>query len=86
MAQKQAWITEDGTYGVRADWAEAADEIEALAEDGWAPTGRQVANFRHSQQAALVWVLSRVAIDSGDDEETANKWAALTAANARWAD
>jgi len=70
-------------YGVRADWAQASSPVQSLGEDGWHNTGRQVADFRHSDAAALRWVLEEAAKVSGDlgDEATAEISKAIDRAN-----
>ena len=59
------------TYGVRADWAQASDQVQALNSDGeWQSTQFQVADFRHSPEAALRRVLEDTAKIAGDlDDE-----------------
>ena len=47
------------TYGVRADFSIADDEVERLDADGeWLPTGKPVSHFDHDWQAALKAELS----------------------------
>lgn len=44
------------TLGIRADFAQAADLVEVLDADGeWTahPNGKQVADFRHDEMAAI---------------------------------
>ena len=55
------------TYQLRADWADAASDIEFDREDHWHPTGYQVADFGHSPVAALRQHLEEIARDGGDD-------------------
>lgn len=60
------------TYAVRADWAQASDQVQALDADGdWIATGHQVADYRHSAEAALRAQLELSAIASGPFDETA---------------
>jgi len=53
-------------YAVAADWAEAACSVLSYGEDGWQPTGRQVADFRHSARAALIEEIRQSMLASGD--------------------
>lgn len=60
------------TYGVRADWAQASDQVFSLGEDGWHGTQYQVASFQHSPEEALRRILETTAKMSGgeiDDDE-----------------
>ena len=41
------------TYELRANWADAASSIESEREGDWCPTGYQVADFSHSDTAAM---------------------------------
>lgn len=60
------------TYAVRANWAQASDQVQALDADGdWVATGHQVADYRHSAEAALRAQLELSAIASGPFDETA---------------
>lgn len=56
-------------YAVAADWAQASDSIMVYGEDGWTwdEHGRQVADFRHNDRAALEAII-REAIEMGGDE------------------
>ena len=56
------------TYSLRANWADASSPIERETEDGWQPTGYQVADFAHSSEAAMREEL-RQAVVSGDDPD-----------------
>ncbi|MHC4389139.1 MAG: hypothetical protein ACYSX1_11085 [Planctomycetota bacterium] len=57
-------------YGVRANWAQAADPVEAMASDGtWVPTHYQVADFHHSDTAALRKMIEESVIAGGDTPE-----------------
>ena len=40
-------------YAVAANWAQASATIYAYGKRGWHLTGRQVADYRHSPEAAL---------------------------------
>lgn len=40
-------------YGVAADWSQASDQVLTYGEDGWVGTGRQVADYCHSDRDAL---------------------------------
>lgn len=56
------------TYRLRADWAEAASPIERdTAEGGWAPTGWQVADYRHRPADAMRAELGRMELATGSD-------------------
>ncbi len=56
-------------YAVAANWAQASDPIQVYGEDGWTwdEHGRQVADFRHNDRAALEAIL-REAIEAGGDD------------------
>lgn len=54
-------------YAVAANWAEASSPVLTYGEDGWEYTGRQVADYRHSDLAALESII-REAIEAGGDE------------------
>jgi hypothetical protein len=57
-------------YGVRANWAQAADQIECLDGEGnWIPTQYQVADFRHSNTAALRKMIEESVVAGGDTPE-----------------
>lgn len=60
-------------YGVAADWAQASATIFFYGEDGWSSLGRQVADFRHDDRAALASVLAESLRMSGEDEEEAEE-------------
>ena len=55
------------TYALRADWADAASNIEFDREGDWHPTGYQVANFCHSDTAAMRQHLEEIVLAGGDD-------------------
>jgi hypothetical protein len=55
------------TYAVAADWRQASDEVLGYSEDGWVPTGRQVADYRHSARAALAQSIRDCLGDDCDD-------------------
>jgi hypothetical protein len=55
------------TYGVAADWSQASAEVYAYGDDGWTPTGRQVADYRHDPSAALAGWLVDTLRASGDN-------------------
>lgn len=63
-------------YAVAADWAQASSPVLVYGKDGWTSDecGRQVADFRHNDRAALEAVI-RSAIEMGgeepDDDEVA---------------
>lgn len=60
------------TYAVRANWAEASSQIEALdADNEWCYTGRQVADYRHCKFAALREDIEKSCLDEIDDESEA---------------
>ena len=57
-------------YAVRANWPEASSQVEALdADNEWAATGKQSADYRHSHLAALRANIEESCID-GIDERT----------------
>ena len=56
-------------YRIRADFSQAADQVQMQDEDGdWIATGRQVADHRHSSADAMRRVLVDVA-EAGDNAE-----------------
>ena len=60
-------------YAVRADWSQASSPIEHLDGDNeWQPTGRQVADYCHSADAALREYIERHVVD-GLDAETVSE-------------
>ncbi len=74
-------------FGVRADWAQAASQVEMLDCDGrWVGTQYQVANFQHDPAAALRRALEECAEAGG--EYDANESAEIDNAieEAEWAD
>ena len=55
-------------FAVRADWADAASQIECLDGEGqWSPTRYQVADFRHSPRVSLRRIIEETVIAGGDD-------------------
>lgn len=54
-------------YAVAANWAQASDQVMQYGPRGWTGTQYQVAEFRHSPQAALAQIV-REAIQAGGDE------------------
>lgn len=76
------------TYALRADWSRAECPIERGGEDGWFPTGQQVADYIHNSRAALRAELVSSAISSGcgvdeDGEIDADEMARINRAVAR---
>ena len=71
-------------YAVAANWAQASDPVLIYGERGWVNDthGRQVADFRHSPEAALASYLAEAIRLSGGDEDEANDEAANLAADA----
>ena len=59
------------TYGVAADWAQAAAPVYSYGLDGWQSGQYQVADFGHRPSVALDSELRRAMIASGDDEAEA---------------
>lgn len=57
------------TYSLRANWAEASCPIERQTEDGWESTGMQVADYRHSAEAAMRAELEAALVAGGDDPD-----------------
>jgi hypothetical protein len=57
-------------YAVAADWRQAADEVWGYSdsEGEWIPTGRQVADYRHSSRAALMGSIRDCIGDDCDDD------------------
>jgi hypothetical protein len=57
-------------YAVAADWRQAADEVWVYSdsEGEWIPTGRQVADYRHSSRAALMDSIRDCIGDDCDDD------------------
>ena len=55
-------------YAVAANWSQAGSPVMVFGEDGWTSDehGRQVADFRHNDRAALESVI-REAIEMGGD-------------------
>ncbi len=68
------------TYSLRANWAEASSQIERDTEDGWMDTGTQVADYRHSPEAAMRAELQQSAVAGGDDILNPNVAAEIDAA------
>lgn len=68
-------------YAVAADWAQASSPVMVYGEDGWIndECGRQVADFRHSDRAALEAVI-RSAIEASGDEPDADEVEAILSA------
>ena len=56
-------------YRLRANFAEASSPIMRDSEDGWKPTGRQVADYSHSPEDAMREELGTQVGASGDDAE-----------------
>lgn len=56
-------------YAVAANWAEASSPVMVYGEDGWTndECGRQVADFRHNDRAALKDIIERAIVASGDE-------------------
>ena len=54
-------------YRHRADWTQASSQIERDTEDGWGPTGRQVADYSHDSAEAMRQEL-RDAVEAGGDD------------------
>lgn len=68
-------------YAVRANWAEASSQVEALDGDNeWVHTGRQVADYRHSSFAALRENIEASCLDGIDDGVAAEIDAAMESA------
>ena len=61
--------SEGEVYGVAADWGEAACTVLVYGEDGWVGSGRQVADFRHSEVAALKSEIREAIIAGGDQPD-----------------
>jgi hypothetical protein len=61
--------SEGEVYAVAADWAQASCCVMVYGKDGWTPEshGRQVADFRHNDRAALESLI-REAISMGGDK------------------
>lgn len=57
------------TFELRADWSNAASQIERMTDDGWKATGRQVADFQHSPAAAMRWEIESMVVAGGDAVE-----------------
>lgn len=62
-------------YAVRGDWSNASSPIEERTDGAWIATGRQVADFCHSPQAAL-----RAAIEHSCEDISSEDSAAIDAA------
>ena len=60
--------------------ADAASAIERDTEDGWNPTGVQVADYGHSTEAAMRAELEAAAVASGDDANDTDVAAEIEAA------
>lgn len=61
-------------YAVCANWAQASDQVLTYHEDGhWVGTGRQVADFRHLQRAALVEILRESLVMGGEESDEAEE-------------
>lgn len=59
-----------GTYRIRANFSDAASQIEQEGEPGeWSPWDRQVADFSHDSDEAMREYLREMAQASGDDPE-----------------
>ena len=90
MSNDAAYVTMLGSdlCGVKANWAEASSAIKSLDMDGnWDVTQYQVADFGHSEHAALRQIMTEILQGGGDaqDEEAlAEMEAAL--AKADWQD
>ena len=56
-------------YRLRADWTQASSQIERDTEDGWAPTGWQVADFSHDDLMAMRQELRDAVRAGGDDPD-----------------
>lgn len=74
------WCVYD-VYGVAANWANAAAPVYTWGDGEWINSGRQVADYRHDPQAALVDIL-RIEIEAGDPDEDAHAEAQTLAAGA----
>ena len=63
--------------GVSADFSHASDQIAALDSAGnWIPTGKQVADYRHDNVAAMrdqIRDLVRMGGDDPDEEKNADE-------------
>jgi len=67
------------TFELRADFVRAECPIERRTEDGWQPTGRQVADYGHDPAAAMREELRQCLIDAGDDSGAGEIEAAVAA-------
>ncbi len=56
-------------YRLRADWTQASSQIERDTEDGWEPTGWQVADFSHDSAEAMRQELRDAVRAGGDDPD-----------------
>lgn len=58
-------------YAVAADWSQAGSPVLVYGDNGWTHEwhGRQVADFRHSPQAALESVIREVIEMNGDEPD-----------------
>lgn len=67
-------------YAVAANWSQASDPVMVYGSSGWTSDehGRQVADFRHSDRAALESVI-REAIETGGDEPSDDEVDAILA-------
>jgi hypothetical protein len=77
---KQEYIVKYGNekYGIRADFSQAADNIEILdADDEWRSSQYQVADFRHRPYDALRYQIEESFRFGGDDPETPENAAAI---------
>ena len=59
------------TYGVAANWAEAAAPVYFRGDAGWESRQYQVADFQHRPEQALDCELRQALIASGGDEDEA---------------
>jgi len=54
-------------YSLRATWSDAASTIEFYRDGEWIATGRQVADYSHSTEAAMRDHLTEIIHEGGDD-------------------
>lgn len=60
-------------YAVAANWAQASSPVLSYGADGWTETGRQVADYRHSERAALeAVIIEAIAASEGIASEDVN--------------